>query len=114
MNMHTPRPAPVQGAIPSGLQHQQQARRHALDNLRRLRREARDQIEALIQFLDDSDLDHDLEDGADDEPDAGSEREEENEHCDGFAESEPSLGWPEGHHEHGQGMLGGFDDRELA
>ena len=35
--------------------------------------------------------------GSDDrEEDAGDDREEENEHCDGHAESEPSLGWPEG------------------
>lgn len=27
---------------------------------------------------------------------------------------EPSLGWPEGHMAHGQGMLGGIDDRECA
>jgi hypothetical protein len=52
--------------------------------------------------------------GSDDrEEDAGDDREEENEHCDGHAESEPSLGWSEGMAQ-GQGRWGGTDDRELT
>ena len=50
------------------------------------------------QFGDDreGDAHEDDEDGNDREPDAGELPEEESEHHDGFAESEPNLGWPEG------------------
>jgi hypothetical protein len=62
----------------------------------------------------DSELDDsDYEDGNDAEPDAGELPEEENEHHDGFADSEPSLGWCEGMAQ-GQGRWGGTDDRELS
>jgi hypothetical protein len=64
------------------------------------------------QFEDDRELDDsDYVDGND--CDAGELPEEENEHHDGFADSEPSLGWPEGMAQ-GQGRWGETDDRELA
>ena len=71
-----------------------------------------DQIKAWQATTNCCDVDAEL-DRADDEPDAGSEPEEENEHFDGFAESEPSLGWPE-QMAQGTGRWGGFDDSKLA
>lgn len=71
-----------------------------------------DQIKAWRAITNGCDVDAEL-DTSDDEPDAGSEPEEENEHHDGFAECEPSLGWPE-QIAQGQGVWGGTDDRELA
>jgi hypothetical protein len=66
------------------------------------------------QFGDDREGDaHEDDEGNDCEPDAGELPEEENEHHDGFAESEPSLGWPEGMAQ-GQGRWGETNDRELA
>lgn len=64
----TERPADSLGAFSPGLAVQERDRQTALQNLRKLRREARDQIDRLIRFLDESDLDPDLEDGGDDEP----------------------------------------------
>lgn len=75
--------------------------------LSKLRKDAEAQVEYLIELIDVIDGEPDLE------RDAGEEREEENEHADD-SDREPSLGWPEGHVAQGQGMLGNFDDRELA
>lgn len=49
------------GVIPEQLLKQERERRRALRKLRKLRQQARDEIERLIQFLDESDLDPDLE-----------------------------------------------------
>ena len=54
-----------QANLPSGLLAQQASRTEALQYLSKLRREARDEIDRLLAFLDNSDLDPDLEDGGD-------------------------------------------------
>lgn len=59
------------GSIPAQLLKQERERRRALQKLRKLRARARDEIERLIQFLDESDLDPDLEADGSDEPSLG-------------------------------------------
>ncbi|EGP07546.1 hypothetical protein CSIRO_2785 [Bradyrhizobiaceae bacterium SG-6C] len=59
------------GAIPEQLRKQERERRRALRKLRKLRARARDEIDRLIQFLDESDLDPDLEADGSDEPSLG-------------------------------------------
>lgn len=61
----------VAGAMPAQLLRQVRRRHKALQRLRKLRQQARDEIERLIQFLDDSDLDPDLEADGADEPSLG-------------------------------------------
>lgn len=77
MQTTTDRPAQSLDSLSKNLARQQRRRETALQRLRRLRNEARDEIERLLAFLDASDLDPDLESTGDDEPDG----------CD-----EPSLG----------------------
>ena len=96
------RPAkPARASITPGLAKQQRERERALRRLRKLRIKAADEIERLLQFLDESDLDPDLEPslgfsiagarsygneaGADD-------LEAEPEHLEDGADHEPSLG----------------------
>jgi hypothetical protein len=54
-----------------GLTKQTQERQESLRTLAQLRKEARDEIDRLIHFLDVSDLDPDLEDDGSDEPSLG-------------------------------------------
>jgi hypothetical protein len=82
-------------ALPIGLARQTRAREKSLLKLRRLRKEARDEIRRLIDFLDQSDPYvmtelEDCHDGA--EPDQ---------------DGEPSLGWTT------SGVMGGLTDLEL-
>lgn len=53
------------------LLRQDRRRRKALQKLRKLRARARDEIDRLIQFLDDSNIDPDLEADGSDEPSLG-------------------------------------------
>ena len=61
-----PRGEPV-SSLESNLAIQERQRGKALKKLRRLREKARDEIDRLLEFLDASDLDPDVEDGGDDE-----------------------------------------------
>jgi hypothetical protein len=179
-------PELTQASLIARLARQARKRERALARLRELRKRASDEIDRLLDFLDSSDIDPDLEptlgfmngpaemdecetqedgepslasldgvanqtkwadgsmsgaelDESDNEPslgssaafssgsqahwaqgtsderedDAGDNPEEENEHCDGHAESEPSLGWTEGLAQ-GQGRWGCTDDREVS
>lgn len=74
MNTHAGTPDRAQDSLPEGLAVQQRDRETALLTLRRLRREARDEIDRLLHFLDASDIDPDLEDGFDDEPTGDDEQ----------------------------------------
>lgn len=83
--------------------------------LARLRAEAEAEIERLIDFLDSTDVDCDLEDTGDTEPNFGcgclsdgDELEQDS------ADDEPSLGWPEGHVSQGPGMYGSSTDVEIG
>ncbi len=67
--------------------------------LQQARKEAKEQIEKLLSFLDRTDIDPDLEDGADDEPylagyqfGALDDLEMEDEHDESTNDEEPSLG----------------------
>lgn len=87
----------------------------AVRALARLRAEARAEIERLIDFLDATDMDPDLEDNGDTESNLGGEclsfaddREED------LSDDEPSLGWPEGHIAQGPGMLGSSTEVEIG
>ncbi len=97
-------------------------RNEAGDTIRRLRAEAEASASLLIDFLDATDGDADLEDGGDAEPSLGmleavgrggfvvaSENGLDLEVGEG--DDEPSLGWPEGR-ESQQGSLYGTDDLE--
>jgi hypothetical protein len=75
---------PLESLSPA-LAKQEAERIEALQRLRRLRKEAAAEIERLLEFMDASDIDPDLEETADDEP---------------------SLGWP------ATGHCGGVDDLE--
>lgn len=55
MNMHVNRPERAADSLPEQLAIQEQARQEALLTVRRLRKEARDEIDRLISFLDASD-----------------------------------------------------------
>jgi hypothetical protein len=101
------RPAWPLDSMPEHLAIQMQERQTALKTLARLRREARDEIDRLIRFLDESDLDPDLEDTND--------QEDENEHGTELdageldrSDDEPSLGWTVA------GEFGARQDRELC
>jgi len=78
-------PQPTQDSLIARLAKQARKRERALVRLRELRKRASDEIERLLEFLDASDLDPDLEETADDEP---------------------SLGWP------ATGQCGSIDDLE--
>ena len=65
------RPADSLDSRSANLATQEANRRKALITLARLRRQARDEIDRLIRFLDESDLDPDLENSGDDEPSLG-------------------------------------------
>jgi hypothetical protein len=55
MNMHVNRPKTGNATIPSGLLQQERDRQTALKTIARLRREAAEEIEKLLNFLDASD-----------------------------------------------------------
>ena len=98
----------------ANLAAQNARRRKALMRLANLRRQARDEIDRLIRFLDESDIDPDLEETGDDEPSIGvsydAEADLELDDCDteDGGDGEPSLGWTV------DGELGGRSDRELC
>ncbi|MCF2523900.1 hypothetical protein [Bradyrhizobium sp. G127] len=106
------RPADTLDSIPAHLAIQMQERQSALKTIARLRRQARDEIDRLIRFLDESDLDPDLEDTGDDEPSIGFcyEADLELDDCDAEdnGDREPSLGWTV------DGELGARQDLELC
>lgn len=92
------RPADSLDARSVNLATQEANRRKALITLAGLRRQARDEIDRLIRFLDESDLDPDLEDDGSDEPSIGGyghEADLELDDCDAEdgGDREPSLGW---------------------
>src|SRR6266481_235386 len=92
---------PLESLTPE-LAIQEQQRQEALETLRRLRKEAAAEIERLLDFMDASDLDPDLEETADNEPSLGwpitghcggtEDLEGGNEDDEPDAEGEPSLG----------------------
>ena len=118
MNMHVRSPETGNATIPAALLKQERDRQKALKKLARLRKEARDQIERLLAFLDASDtyVTSELEDDGDqndasyptsgshvanpmeddecsdaaEEDDAG---EDNHDREDDRADFEPSLGW---------------------
>jgi hypothetical protein len=101
-----------QDTLIARLARQARKRERALARLRKLRKKASDEIDRLLEFLDNSDLDPDLEETTDNEPSLGwstgglnnghcggiddleqEEGNDEPDHCD-----EPSLGALEGGH----------------
>ncbi len=66
-------PELTQDSLSPGLAMQQQDRAEALQRLRGLRKEASDEIDRLLGFLDASDIDPDLEETGDDEEGADTE-----------------------------------------
>ncbi|SEB95041.1 hypothetical protein [Bradyrhizobium erythrophlei] len=95
------RPAESVGAILSGLAVQQRERETTLQTLARLRKEAREEIARLIDFLDASD------------EYVMTEREQDDcEREDCFEDDEPDLGSLDSHHSQERWAAGGTDDLE--
>lgn len=94
---------------------QEQNRREAISTLQRLRREARDEISRLIQFLDQSDpyVMTELEDGADDGPCDTDELEVSEGDDEDGGDNEPALGSLDHHHSQERWAVGDRRDLEL-